>query len=809
MFKKFRESMRTSFSSRLAFTLIFLNVILFICFAVVKGIMLQITSESEINKKMDSALSVSVYAVSDYAESKLNAAKTASEHHGIVSWLLDEADSAAVRTATADAAVNDPDIMAVWIMRDMDGEFIANEISGFSSLSACSWYSYYNHGGRESVFTLSSSGVVSNCACVTMVYPIIDNENIIGFAGAEVGLDAVSRRFSSFNLSDGCYIMIGTENGDIIYNPADAAPDRFSSEDMKTVFAYPNGMKGNIYSRSTVDPYTSWKVMAVFDKKGANEALLTDYSRELLLLIGLLVLMIIAVINIVRIECREIPAISQSIAEISAGNYNFRINSSCCNEIGLIAESVDTMAKTLQDNNALIDSYVNLDTLTGISNRIKMYEAIDDLIVSRDHTQPRFALIFIDIDNFRWINETLGHRYGDEVLKTFADRLRTVFRRAYRYSSDMFVALVEIGNDTSAADELINRFRSELNFPFNVFATNLYVRCSAGIAVYPDDGDTPDILLQDADIALNRSKERGKDRVSYYNTALHSSVNSKTSIAQNLAMALERGEFYLNYQPIISTADGSIHGFEVLLRWESETLGYVPPSKFVQIAEETGDIVSIGTWIFETACRFLKRLNEYNSDIILSINVSPVQMKKHDYMEHIHRVLNITKVNPENIQVEITESSLIDFMETGQNVIEEINSLGIALALDDFGTGYSSLNYLKNFPIKCLKVDKSFVDDIDSHGKDYRITGSIIDLVHGLGIKTVAEGVETVSQYNSIVNMKCDYIQGFLMSKPMDEHNALEFVRMYDQMHKPDKAQLERTERVLAEERRMRSINKK
>ena len=465
------------------------------------------------------------------------------------------------------------------------------------------------------------------------------------------------------------------------------------------------------------------------------------------------------------------------------------------------ARSVDDMAQSLQYKNAIIDDYVNLDTLTGLKNRVKMYEAIDDLIVSRDYSQPQFALAFIDIDNFRWINETLGHKYGDEVLKVFAQRLKSVYSRIYRFSSDMFVALIEIKDDSSIVDRLSQEMSAQLVKPVEVYTSKLYVKCSEGVAIYPDDAQTPDALLRNADIALSRAKERGKNRLSYYSTALRKMVINKAAIAQNLTKALEKGEFYLNYQPIISTADNSIHGFEVLLRWESEELGYVPPSHFVQIAEETGDIVNIGAWIFETGCRFLKRVNEYNKDIIMSINVSPIQMRKHDYMEHVRRVLDITKVNTANVQVEITESSLIDFMERGDNVIKEINSLGIALALDDFGTGYSSLNYLKNFPIKCLKVDKSFVDEIDRRGKDYAITGSIVDMVHGLGIKTVAEGVETIAQYNSIVNMKCDYIQGFLMSKPMDEEAALEFVKMYDIMHKPDREQLEKTEKTLAEER--------
>jgi EAL domain-containing protein (putative c-di-GMP-specific phosphodiesterase class I) len=185
----------------------------------------------------------------------------------------------------------------------------------------------------------------------------------------------------------------------------------------------------------------------------------------------------------------------------------------------------------------------------------------------------------------------------------------------------------------------------------------------------------------------------------------------------------------------------------------------------------------------------------------MSINVSPVQLKRSDYLDHVKRVIDITQINPKNIQIEITESTLIDFTNSDNDIIQKINEMGIALALDDFGTGYSSLNYLKNMPIKCLKVDKSFIDEIYNSKKDYTITDSIIDLVHNLGIKTVAEGVETVGQYNFLKEMKCDYIQGFLMSKPLNEEDTIEFVEKYDLIHKPDAAMLEKNEKILADER--------
>ena len=331
----------------------------------------------------------------------------------------------------------------------------------------------------------------------------------------------------------------------------------------------------------------------------------------------------------------------------------------------------------------------------------------------------------------------------------------------------------------------------------------IFVKFSVGVSVYPDDDSSADMLLRDAELALHRAKENGKDRIFFYSNTAEKNSLSKAAIANQITSALKANEMHLCYQPIISADSRDIHGFEVLLRWDSLEFGKISPADFIGVAEESGEIVRIGTWIFESACRFLKQIcDNYRDDIIMSINVSPIQLRRSDYLEHVKRVIEITQVNPANIQIEITESFLIDFLDSDNGVIREINDMGIAIALDDFGTGYSSLNYLKNLPVKCLKIDKSFVDEINNDTRDYAITDSIIDLVHSLGIKTVAEGIETVGQYKLLREMKCDYIQGYLMSKPLDESDAIAFVENYEAQFKPDDAVLEEHERQLAVERR-------
>ncbi len=728
---------------------------------------------------------------------------------------------------------HDDDIVSAWIISEQTGILVGNGGATLTeedySLNEREWYKKYIAGGTSSfkyICSPASSGIFNpDENVVTIIVPAMADGNVYAFCGLEIKASSIFSVLSKYTFNTGSYPIV-TYNSSIIYSPSDSDfLDKFSLTEQPilniisqntaatgTIDHYVSDKSGTVYYYMETSKITGWNVIVLFNSSEINGNVYITFIQQIAVLICLCALMTVWGINILKKESRSINDILKCTEELAAGNLNYRIQKIERTEIGKISSNINRIAETIQAKNAIINNFNTTDTLTGLSNRIKLYEYMDDIIRTREEGRSRFAVMFIDIDNFKWLNETLGHNFGDAVLSAFAAELKELIAHnsVFRFSGDEFIIIHEFDEDYSSVYSVIEKLHNCFNKPLEILNDNIYVKFSIGISIYPEDDLTPDLLLRDAEMALHRAKDSGKDRVAFYSNSHNSkSVYSKAAIARSLNEALQNGELFLHYQPIVSTKTCDIHGFEVLLRWISPEFGVVPPAEFINVAEESGAIVQIGTWIFESACRTLKQINEnLNPDVIMSINVSPVQLRRDNYIEHIKRVIDITQVNPKNIQLEITESTLIDFTDSKSSVINEINDLGIALALDDFGTGYSSLNYLKNFPIKCLKIDKSFIDEINNNQRDYAITDSIIDLVHNLGIHTVAEGIETVGQYNFLTDMKCDYIQGFLMSKPLDESDAIEFVEKYDALHKPDKHKLEENERKLADERKQRDLEK-
>lgn len=414
------------------------------------------------------------------------------------------------------------------------------------------------------------------------------------------------------------------------------------------------------------------------------------------------------------------------------------------------------------------------DSLTGLYNRLYMYETIGTRLKKIEENTSRKivdAMLFMDIDNLKFINDTLGHSFGDKFILEIAMRLLSLTNNnceLFRLNGDEFIFYIKnvSGKEEieSFASKVIDCFNQTLSIDGHVISASV----SIGISLYPIDGKDVDTLLRFADMAMYKVKQKGKNGYCFFNTLIKEEIQARVNIERHLKKALDNDEFILHYQPQIDVETKKIIGFEALVRWLSPDMGLVPPLKFIHIAEETGFIVPLGEWILRTSCQFCKNINrERNTNYKISVNISVMQLLQDNFNDMVERALKDTGLSANLLELEITESIIMESPELIVGKLKQLRQKGISVALDDFGTGYSSLAYLKNIPITTLKIDKLFIDDISSDDSNTTLTDSIISLGHKIGLTIVAEGVETTDQLKYLENNKCDMIQGYLFSKPL------------------------------------------
>jgi diguanylate cyclase (GGDEF)-like protein/PAS domain S-box-containing protein len=411
------------------------------------------------------------------------------------------------------------------------------------------------------------------------------------------------------------------------------------------------------------------------------------------------------------------------------------------------------------------------DMITGLPNRNYFMDKFKEILRSNSLTNKSCALIFLDVDEFKKINDTLGHDNGDNLLKEFAGKLKTSITLdsiAARFGGDEFLVLIPEFNSMKDLENICSNVLRIFKEPFILNGLPNYVTSSMGVVIAPMDGDDTELLLKNADTAMYRAKEQGKNQYCFFNYSMSKDLAKKISIENNLRNALENNEFQLYYQPQINLSNGKIEGMEALIRWKNNELGFVSPNEFIHIAEKNGLIVPIGNWVIKTACaqnkNWLEKGFKYNS---IAINVSCVQFVRQDFIDIIKDVLSKESLPSSCIDIEITESLLIDFTEDNINKLKDLKSMGVKVSLDDFGTGYSSLNYLRKLPINKLKIDKSFIQDICEKEEQRIIVDVIINLSHRLGYEVIAEGVETKEELDLLNDMGCDIAQGYYFGKPV------------------------------------------
>ncbi len=435
----------------------------------------------------------------------------------------------------------------------------------------------------------------------------------------------------------------------------------------------------------------------------------------------------------------------------------------------------------MKENQEKIERLAYHDALTGLPNRQLLRDRIKTAATYAEQHGIKGAILFIDLDDFKKANDSLGHVVGDDLLQSVAVRILDSLREedtVARIGGDEFVVILPEVSDEFNLMVIPNRIVNALSYPFHIGKHEVFIGASVGVTVFPDDGVAPDTLIKNADIAMYRAKETGKGRCSVFTPAMNERVIKRLKLENELRKAIEAKELIPYYQPLVEMRTGEVRGMEALVRWQKEDGEIISPANFLPIAEETGLILQIDEQILRTACAYVKKLNDSRNgkNLYVNVNMSARQLGRRDIVETVISAYTKADLEPENLGLEVTEGIIIDNFDNAVNILSRMRDLGVRILLDDFGTGYSSLSYLKKLPLDVLKMDKTFVSDLPEDKNSRAIAHAITSMAHDLGIKVVAEGVETEGQLEYLKSIGCDIIQGYIYSKPLPSDKLKKFV---------------------------------
>lgn len=443
------------------------------------------------------------------------------------------------------------------------------------------------------------------------------------------------------------------------------------------------------------------------------------------------------------------------------------------NDFGVVENyiSISNDITERKEKESVIHNLAYYDSLTQLPNRAHFKQRIEERIASAKKSRKRLGIIFFDLDNFKHVNDTMGHLTGDLLLKAVAEKIGPLIREddcLSRLGGDEFTILIDHLETPGEIRAIANKIISLFKLPFVINDKEVFSGTSIGISIYPDDGHDYDSLIKAADTAMYHVKERGKNSFKFFTPEMNADVMERVSMEYDLRSAILNNELYVEYQPKIETRTNTVYGMEALVRWKHPRLGMISPEKFIAIAEESGQIYSIGLWVAECACNDTKALHDSGFDhLVVSINISNIQLKKDDFIDDLLQIIESSGIKKECVELEITENCLMRNVDTISTKLSRLNEENIQLAIDDFGTGHSSLSYLKKLPVQTLKIDKRFILEIDTDADNKTIAMAVIALAKSLGIDVVAEGSETQSHIDTLTELDCHRVQGYFYSKPM------------------------------------------
>jgi diguanylate cyclase (GGDEF)-like protein len=508
----------------------------------------------------------------------------------------------------------------------------------------------------------------------------------------------------------------------------------------------------------------------------SNESLRKELRRQVLVQMGVVSVIVLflsaAIYGVFRFNVLfPIRKLISASREVGRGRYN-PVEVKSADELGVLARAFNAMAEEVKEEQAKLHRQANFDALTGLPNRMMAFDRINLEIHRARRSGQRFAVLFIDLDNFKNVNDTLGHALGDELLVAIGTRLQGCLRDAdtvARLGGDEFLVLVPDVVSEVEVEKIAERLLQSVAEARELHGHKVMIQCSVGIALYPDNGDSVEALMSNADNAMYQAKATQEGSAIFFTEEMNTRLRVRMQMEQDLNVAIELGQLALHFQPIVDTAGPRHRGAEALLRWYHPDKGLISPADFIPLAEATGQIVRIGDWVLEQACRCWSAWHHGGLNPgFLAINVSRIQFRKR-FSRRLAELMSAYGIPPQALEFEITESVLLD---DHHQVAEELNSLraaGVKLSLDDFGTGYSSLSYLKRFRFDVLKIDRSFVAGLPGNPDDVSLVKAILNMANGLDLRVLAEGVETPEQLSFLTAQGCDFAQGYLIAKPMSE----------------------------------------
>ncbi|TQV72108.1 EAL domain-containing protein [Aliikangiella marina] len=430
-------------------------------------------------------------------------------------------------------------------------------------------------------------------------------------------------------------------------------------------------------------------------------------------------------------------------------------------------------------NQQQVAKHATHDRLTGLANRYLLHEHLEHAISLSKRTQNQFAILFIDLDKFKLINDSLGPDIGDILLQQVADRLIHCVRETdivARLGNDEFAVLLENCGSTRDIALVAEKIQAFMANSFVINNHELFLTATIGIASFPECGLEPAILIKSAELALHKAKEKGRNNFEFYTSEFNREARFKLELEKSLRRALINGEFDIHLQPQIIPHSETVVGAEALLRWKHPRHGFISPAIFIPLLEDLGLLAGVEGWVINQVCSFGKKLTDKFGELRFSVNISGSHFKTGNLKENIYLALQSSSMDANCLEVELTEDIMIEHVNDSSNILSELKEIGVSVALDDFGKGYSSLSYLKDFPADILKIDKAFIDNLVTDKRNAAIVDSLVDLSHKLGIKVVAEGVEEKQQLSQLMKIDCDYVQGYYFAKPMPVSEFEEFV---------------------------------